>query len=218
MVRLPVSPPPVRPMHAKSPAASAPAASGDFIEQLFAQMALDKALPKYQFERRVDAFLAILLPDLLAQTFGGDVSYVVPEFPIKKPGNNQSTNVDHVYFDHRGRWLFVEIKTDRDSESDGQVGTYLSAIARGMPALVADIHDIRAATVKRAKYDMLLERLAGYPLDLPIELVYLAPAGGETRFPPAVKLLDYARLGRLNHRAHPEVWTAFRNRLVPALM
>ncbi len=211
------SPPRAARIEVLAPALSAEAESS-FLARLFAQMAGDKALPKYQFERRVDAMLAVLLPDLLAQVIGGRPVYVVSEFPLKKASSNQSTNVDHLYFDDlRDRWFFCEIKTDSRSVQDGQVSTYLDAARRGMRVLVDDIRRIQQASNEFGKYSALLDRVERHPVDRPIEILYLAPGVSESRFDSRVRLLSYDKLSSLQHREHPEVWALFRHHLGPVL-
>jgi hypothetical protein len=75
--------------------------SGDFLQDLMASMAINKALPKYQFERRVDAMLALFLPGIFSNLLKWKVSTVVPEFPIKSLDNNQTTNVDYLSSEKR---------------------------------------------------------------------------------------------------------------------
>jgi len=64
--------------------------SARFLAELFGTMVANRAIPKYQFERRVDAILAIFLPELLSNSYGWEVEIVVPEFPIKKRENNKA--------------------------------------------------------------------------------------------------------------------------------
>ena len=169
-------------------------------------MAANKALPKYQFERRIDALLAVLLPDLLGQLLSTEVTFVVPEFPLKKGTSNQSTNIDHVYFDKRGRWIFVEIKTDARSVSQKQIDIYVEAKSKGMEVLVDQIHKIRAATKQRSKYDTLLERLGGYPVDAPIDLLYLAPSATALSTSNTMRVITFQELATLRHRVFSKVW------------
>lgn len=197
-----------------------PPAGGEasFLLPLFQQMAADKGLPKYQFERRVDAILAVLLPDLLSQLDDGDVRYVVSEFPLKKVTGNQSTNVDHVYFDHKAeRWLFCELKTDAASVRDDQISIYIDAVKVGMPALVDGVYAIRAATLQPGKYTALLQRVAALPLERPMSLTYLAPGLGQKVLASSVRLLSYAQLAEMDHRVYPEAWDLFRSVLLPVL-
>jgi len=151
-----------------------------YLEVLFRSLANDKALPKFQFERRIDAILRVFLPELLSKRFGGEVVVVVPEFPLKKADSNQSTNVDYLMFrkapvPSEERWLFLELKTDSGSIRPEQLATYRAAMAKGMRRLVAEIQPIADASVARRKYAVLQSRLDGYPLDRPLELIVLAP-------------------------------------------
>jgi hypothetical protein len=156
-----------------------PASILPFLDSVLSTLVDFKALPKYQFERRIDAFLSVFLPEILARHLGGDVVLVAPEFPIKKPDNNQSTNVDYVLFrrgaDRGGdRWLFFELKTDLGSVRDTQLDAYQYARQRGMAALRGDLQAIRSSTKEKAKYDALIDRFVRFP-DAPIEIVVLAP-------------------------------------------
>lgn len=94
-----------------------PEAERSFIVTRFHQMVVDKALPKYQFERRVDSMLAVLLPDLLSQLKGSDIRYVVSEFPLKKVSGNLSTKVDHVLRPHGGEMALLR---DQDRRLVGE--------------------------------------------------------------------------------------------------
>ncbi len=62
---------------------------------MFDVLVANKRLPKYQFERRVDIFVSVFLADVLTALFGGTYQLVVPELPLKKDDNHQSTNVDY---------------------------------------------------------------------------------------------------------------------------
>jgi hypothetical protein len=195
-----------------------------YLAELFAALAADKALPKYQFERRVDAMLGIFLPDLLLKLYGWQAKIVVPEFPIKKPDNNQSTNVDYLMYRRSNAcgsaeaWVFLELKTDDASFDREQFAIYLSAMRRGMPQLRSDLDDIVEATHASAKYDKLLRRLDAYPRDLPIELLYLRPDGPPIAdCPDPVHFLSFQKLAGVDLERHAEVWGMFRRILLPAI-
>ena len=208
---------PVEPSSGAPRAATSPALEQTFLASLFASMAANKALPKYQFERRFDAMLAVLLPDLLGQVLSTDVTFVVPEFPLKKASSNQSTNVDHVYFDRRGRWIFAEIKTDAGSISHEQIAAYAAAAKRGMSALLQDILTIQSATTERAKYSALLGRLDGYPASAPIDLLYLGPSASVLSPTSGMRVVTYRQLAALPHRVYPDVWNLACSTLLEAI-
>ena len=68
-----------------------------FIVRLFEMLTAHKRLPKYQFERRIDGIISLFLPGILRQVKGWNVELVVPEFPLKKALNNQSTSATSCY-------------------------------------------------------------------------------------------------------------------------
>jgi hypothetical protein len=197
-----------------------------YVEEVFRLLARDKALPKNQFERRVDPLLAPFLADILTSWLGGKVVPVVAEFPLKKPDNNQSTNVDHLYAQHGGKdvppgWVFVELKTDAASVKPNQIDTYLAAIDRGMPALLKDLDNIAAATLAKSKYAELVKRLAPFAdLSGPITLVVLAPGP----IPSVQQRIDghgvvhtFSELTDLEVSRHPAEWALFKQRVLPCL-
>ena len=52
--------------------------------------------PSYQLERRADIFFALYLPGIIQRALGVKVdARMIPEFPIKREDNNQSTKVDY---------------------------------------------------------------------------------------------------------------------------
>jgi hypothetical protein len=184
-----------------------------FLDAVLERMVADKALPKYAFERRVDVFLATLLPGLLPTWFGATGVFVAPEMPIKKAANFQTTNVDHVYRLDDGRWLLVELKTDMGSLRDEQLPVIVAAAARGMPALVDDITRVRAASKHRRKYDALLRRLDGRRLDGPVEVVLVVPHP-HPEVPPEVRQLALVDvLAVEQHPRFPQAWARFRHHL-----
>ena len=192
-----------------------------FMIRLFETLVANTQLPKYQFERRVDAIVTLFLPAILRQLRGWKVERVVPEFPLKKAENNQSTNADHLLFRHADStgpaesWVLFELKTDSSSCNDGQLDTYLSALDAGMPKLLAELELIAAASNARAKYAELRTRLAGFPVDRPLELVYLAPCRINVRH-DRVLALTFQELAPLSLPEFPQVWDLFRSIVLPA--
>ncbi len=194
-----------------------------YLQEVFERLVEFKQLPKYQFERRVDAFLVGFLPDLLEGLLGGQVTAVVPEFPLKKPGSNLSTNVDHVFFQRHARsadsrWLLLELKTDMTSVKQAQISTYQHYAGLGMERLLADVATIKGASVKAQSYGRLLEYFRDYDASRPIEIVYLSPAlvPGLPRSGP-FRNITFAELRHLPVRQHQAAWDLFRDLVLPAL-
>lgn len=206
-----------------SPAPAPVTRSGDFVRDLFATLAANKGLPKYQLERRVDAILALFLPELLAAARGWRADVVVPEFPIKKPGSNQTTNADYALYRHPGEghgaaWVLLELKTDTASVRDTQREIYRAAKQRGMAALRRDLDQVLQATTHRQKYTRLLAALDRYPVDAPIEVLYLVPgAAAPALSRHGVDTLTFEALAGVEVQTYPEAWAAFKALLLPAL-
>lgn len=196
-----------------------------YLRVLLGSLVVDKQLPKYQFERRIDALLTPFLPRIVERALGGGTaSAVVPEFPLKKPGaSNQSTNADHLLV-LRERpdglpdcWVLLELKTDSGSYNLPQADIYRLARRDGWRRLRADIVAIRNASVKKQGYTALLQRLdthAGYDPPERIEVVYLTP----TSIPPAdFRSVHFGELVSVEMDVHQEVWNLLRTLVLPAL-
>jgi hypothetical protein len=195
-----------------------------FLSEVFRSMVRNKRLPKYQFERRLDAFLNIFLPEILSNLFGWHVQIVAPEFPLKKVASNQSTNVDCLLFRSMGgtgqdpAWIFFELKTDQSSVRLPQFDTYFAAMQRGMPTLRQELQQIVDATKHRAKYAELVQRLKQFPLEWPIELVYLVPSEFAARTTdPKIHIISFSQLQEMRMHQYPEAWELFRSIIIPAL-
>lgn len=93
------------------------------IERVFALLDRWRHLPAYQLEPRAGVFFALFLPEVLGEHLSRDGRSIeincmlIPEFPIKKSGNRQSTKVDYfaVSKDRESAFL-VELKTDMASK------------------------------------------------------------------------------------------------------
>lgn len=195
-----------------------------YLEEVFTRIVEFKRLPKYQFERRVDALLLPFLPDLLGQVMSGQVQHVIPEFPLKKPGTFQSTNVDHLFY-LRGasppldRWLLFELKTDMGSVDLAQIETYIHYAGLGMERLLDDIEGIAGASKSSARYAKLLAHLRGYDDRTSITVVYLSPAAVKSA-PTArdFKQFTFEQLSRLSVSRYSEEWNHFRATVMPSLV
>lgn len=195
----------------------------DYLREVFGQLARFKNLPKYQFERRVDGFISVFLTDILRATWDWDTEIVAPEFPIKKEGNNQSTNVDYLLYRTQNSsaedaWLFVELKTDKGSFDEVQYNTYKRAQVAGMAKLREDLNHIYRKTRDKKKYKALFEKLKSSDLDRPIELVYVIPSGSKRPKPEkGLKVLTFKRISKMKLQRYPLVWHAFREEIVKSI-
>lgn len=147
-----------------------------YLQEVFQQLARFKKFPKYQLERRVDGFIGVFLTEISKANWGLETELVATEFPIKKKGSNQSTNIDYLL--HRSEnalakeaWLFVELETDLGSIGDKQLGAYRQAQKLGMRRLRTQLKAILKATKDKDKYGHLFAILEPFSLDHPIELI-----------------------------------------------
>ena len=152
----------------------------EFLIKLFEQLKKNKQFPKYQLERRVDIFINIFLAEILTQYFndGTKVQYICPEFPIKKAGNRQSTNVDYLCLKELSgemELIFIELKTDEHSFDKEQLEIYMNN--RIWKTLRENIHDLSESKKYKAKYDFLIKRLneKSIPLNALIRILYISP-------------------------------------------
>jgi hypothetical protein len=202
-------------------------------------VANNKQLPKYSFERSVDAFLGVFLPEIVAQLWDPAVTVelVAQEFPLKKSANNQSTNVDYLlHLSGMGEtWLFLELKTDLSSHRDHQAAIYAEKLVNAsMNALVDDVATIASASTKKAKYTSLLSRFDGYsrPLSGDVAIAYLAPRQVSAKgllpksvapkqvsaFSDILRSWTFDQLRQVSSRLYPDAWDLFKLHIVPAVL
>ena len=117
--------------------------------------------PAYQLERRADIFFALYLPGIVEHALGVKLDpRVIPEFPLKRADNHQSTKVDYFLLsEDRSRAFLVEFKTEMESRNEKQDAYLVAAKERGLNALLRDIPFIAAASNQQAKYVHLLSAL-----------------------------------------------------------
>ncbi len=146
-------------------------------------------LPKVQVERIVGPILQPFLEEIVTHCFSensefsGSYMLLAPEFPLKKKYNNQSTNIDYLMFNKDKKFLlFVELKTDKESMSEGQRKIYNEGLERKFSDLLGGLEKIFKATSRKDKYQFLKDLIAAHEL-LPDEgegnesrLVYLTPS------------------------------------------
>jgi hypothetical protein len=178
----------------------------------------NRKFPKYQLERSIDGFLALFLEEYLALHFGAPVVYVAAEFPLKKAGNNQSTNVDYLYLKGGSapQWIFVELKTDPYSLREAQLHLYAeTAATTTMQQLVQQVEQgILPKSKRKEKYRYLLEviRADGRDkvLDAPINIVCITSHTAEARLRATYPQIAWVHLrdiaAKLTHTQHPELW------------
>lgn len=193
----------------------------------------NKQLPKYPFERGVDAFLGVFLPDIVGQLLQEDeLTLVVQEFPLKKPENNQSTNIDYVLFSaglSERPWVFLELKTDSSSLNRSQALIYAERLVHTpISQLLGDVVVIKGASGKGSKYGALLSRFEGYDPSGGVRVLYLTPEPTSVEellpkgvsaelaadFSSIVTCATFSDLLALELPGYPHSWQLFRDQVI----
>lgn len=143
-----------------------------------------RMIPKFQVERAIGPILGFFLaknPSLL----GGNVTLLATEFPLKKIGSLQSTNIDWLLFDEDDKQLvFLELKTDSSSFKREQLERYLKFLKDPSPwvNLTKGLRDIRRApSPYQYKYEGLEQGISEAILDCDgiekagVNVIYLIP-------------------------------------------
>ncbi len=175
--------------------------SASFVEELMKAIIETAMIPKVQVERSVGLILGMFLESVLTETFrddpilSGSIKMICPEFPLKKPDNNQSTNIDWLMYNpERRQLLFIELKTSDTSIDASQNSIYLAKQetiqSEGGSFLITDLEQFRKASKERGKYQYILEKVERFGLDIAechdARIVYLVPKSAEH------KVLNYA--------------------------
>lgn len=169
--------------------------SAIFLHEILGQLRAFKRFPKYQFERRADAFIGFFLRDVLKARLGHDATVICPEFPIRAHATKKlSSNIDYACFDPgNGALALVELKTDPNSVTRKQIADYMKAMDTPWVQHISDIEWIASDSIEERKYEFLLDQIK--PLAAPDSVfgVYLAPAAAEQKFLDKLKELCRSR-------------------------
>ena len=208
-------------------------ASGEadaYLAEALQRLTKNKQLPKYEFERAVDAFLGVFVPDIVGLALGesGNLKLLAQEFPLKKEGNNQSKNVDYVLHSAATSdrpWVFLELKTDTSSANPDQALFYAEHIDdKTMEELLKNVEKLRDVN---EKYAAVLECFAAYrPADGQIRMVYLTPQlnqNAHTLLPKGIPrarveafdqmltCTSFSELLTVELTTYPQTWSLFRD-------
>jgi len=69
----------------------------DSILRVIERVLCSRRIPKYQFERASEPFLSLFIEEALQTLKKTNIKFIVPEFPLKKADNAQSTNADYLF-------------------------------------------------------------------------------------------------------------------------
>ena len=155
----------------------------EFIKDAFELLKRNKEYPYYQAERRIDIFFNLFLEEILNHFLESDtIKFLLPEFPLKKKNNNQSTKVDYICYDDVKKVIyFVELKTDATSFNSDQLAIYQEYNDWAKCLSEVQIISSNASKEYKTKFQIAFEVLKQakiFELDsynIPIMLIYIAP-------------------------------------------
>jgi hypothetical protein len=132
-----------------------------FLDALLKNILDGRMIPKYQVERAISPLLGIFLPDILTEKLKSKnkIEMICAEFPLKKPENNQSTNIDWLMYDEdRDELIFFEMKTSDSSYKQEQFDIYDSIINKSsFSFLINGLEDIWGVSLEHGKYSKIIE-------------------------------------------------------------
>ena len=136
------------------------------MNDLFGLLDKWRHFPAFPLEPRSEVLFALFLPTIMETCIGVKINpLVIPQFPLKKEGNNQSNNVDFFALSEDGKCGYlIELKTDISSVSEKQKCYLKKARRKGMRAILDEFKTIFEATYEkkyaRQKYFHLAQALS----------------------------------------------------------
>ena len=164
----------------------------DPLPQVFDLLTQWRDLPNYQLERRADIFFAVYLARVLEEKVGLAIDPIlIPEFPLKKDGNNLSNKADYLLLARdKSQAFLVELKTEMSSRSNEQDSYLKAAQQLGVGGLLQGFLSIWEASPQKQKYYHMAKRLAS------LGLLSLTPDLESTLFPVVQAKKFYAALSQ----------------------
>lgn len=161
-----------------------------FLSLLMERIVESHQIPKVQVERVVSPILSMFVADALTKKFAnndslrGKYELVCMEFPLKKPENSQSTNIDFLLVNTTTLSIvFLEIKTDSRSIDRNQLEIYLKLRDEvkefGGGFLLRNLSEIAGRSARGNKYLFLQNMIAPYKRTIidssELKIIYLVP-------------------------------------------
>lgn len=201
-----------------------------FVETLMDHIMEAMMIPKAQIERVVGPILSMFLEDVLTETLrkdpalSGQLVMICPEFPLKKPDNRQSTNIDWLMYNtERRQLLFVELKTSDTSINIEQNEIYRAkqkaVQSKGGSFLIEDLEQLKSASKEFGKYQYILEKkVLPYKNEISachdVRIIYLVPKSAEHKVQGhADRVLTFGILSKSITGSFAEEWRIIQSRL-----
>jgi hypothetical protein len=201
-----------------------------FIKDLMDHIMEGVMIPKAKIELAVGPILSMFLEDVLTATLrddpalSGSIVMICPEFPLKKPDNMQSTNIDWLMYNKdRQQLLFVELKTSDTSFNFIQNAIYRANqdAVRGESGsfLMEDLEQVTNASTETGKYRYILEnKLSLYKTEITTcrdaKIIYIIPKSVQHKVQGlADKVFSFEMLSNSITSKYAEEWSVIRNHL-----
>ena len=200
-----------------------------FVEALMDSIIGTAMIPKVQIERAVGPILSMFIADVLTETLrddpalSGRLVMICPEFPLKKIGNSQSTNIDWLMYNiERRQLLFVELKTSDTSVRADQNAIYQATQetirSECGSFLIKDIEQLRDASREFGKYRYILEKVSPFETEIgaccDARIVYLVPKSAEHKVKDhADRVITFAMLSNNITGSFAEEWKIIQSQL-----
>lgn len=188
--------------------------------------------PKVQVERAVSPILSLFIADALTAKFeehdslSGEYELVCMEFPLKKPDNAQSTNIDFLLVNKSTSSIaFLELKTDSNSVDRNQLDAYLKLKEEvkeyGGGFLLRNLSVIAGQSARSDKYQFLLSLIEPFKKIVigasDLKIIYLVPKSvkpGLMAVPGIDSLLSFNDLPVAIEGELAAMWPSIRDCLV----
>lgn len=180
------------------------------LSSVISRLTINRHIPKYQFERASEPFLSFFIEEALGVWLNTSLTFVVPEFPLKKSDNSQSTNADYLFKADSGAWLLVEVKTETGTIRPEQLEVYVVNKNRKFESLVSDITSIVKDTNDKKKYEYLLKEIGKYTPELkgPLRIIYITPHKESPIASEGIEWVSFETLfSKFKSTKHPELWS-----------
>lgn len=174
----------------------------EFLNKLLLEFEELNKVPKFQIERAISPLLGIFIIDIINKVFNANCSIAIPEFPIKKPIGNQSTNIDWLLIDKEAEKIFlIELKTGKYSFDEEQLKIYLkikNELPGSISLLFSNVEKIKDFSNRPDKYETLINYLED-ELGLirsfeKLDIVYIIPSSLENKLSQDIKRITFQNL------------------------
>ena len=192
-----------------------------FLTRLFKELTYLNKVPKFQLERAISPLLGIFIKEIINTKYDTNIILSIPEFPLKKKYNHQSTNIDWLLFDNNSKTLyFVELKTDKFSFREKQDSVYRYVKGKynedkNASFLFNELSVIKDKSLRKDKYQTIIDILKKKNISLTdyqkLKFIYLVPSANPKQPNSAYdKILHFSELPLRIKTPYKQEWHQLR--------